>query len=144
MPGNEVTLENIRRIMREEIVTERPVTHRTIQHVVHDEIVAERAVTQSTMQQAMREEIVAERPHTQETIQQTVREEIVAERSYTHQMVQQSMQQALEPVWQSIDNVRDMLTEDARAESTRLDRVDRRSLRTQRLLTRHLSNRKDA
>jgi DNA anti-recombination protein RmuC len=42
-------------------------------------------------------------------------------------------------VKQSVEGVRTMLEEDAHAESARLSRVDRRSLKTQRLLTKHLT-----
>jgi hypothetical protein len=59
------------------------------------------------------------------------------------QVVREVVREEVQPLFAGLDvkieNLRKMLEEDARAESRRLDRVNRRSLRTQRLLARHIA-----
>jgi hypothetical protein len=109
MPNTELTLENIRTVIHEEITAERKNTRK----LIHDEILAEREHTRKIIHN----EIITERQHTREF----VHDEIAG-------------------VAGRIDQLRVMLEEDARAESRRLSRADRRSLKTQKQLSQHLTH----
>ena len=62
------------------------------------------------------------------------------ERFATKDDLQSAVRDSANEVLAALESVKDMLQGDTLAEGRRIDRIDRRSLKTQRLLAQHLSD----